>query len=135
MAKANDERIMQLKKQADEKKKSLALKSMRFSPVTNCVLKLDGQVYNIHAMDSEYLLVKLNALAMSAKDLGLDTSKFVLSGYSLDAWMEDVRNCMKVREYNKEKAELASLEKRLDKLLSDDKRTELELDDIAALLN
>ena len=34
-----------------------------------------------------------------------------------------------------EETELKELESKLDKLLSDDKKTELELDSIAALLN
>lgn len=73
-------------------------------------------------------------MAMSAKDLGLDISKVIIAGYSLADWLDDIKNHLKVQSYKDEKRKLNQLEKQLDALLSDDKRTELEIDSIAALL-
>ena len=135
MAQKNDERIMQLKEQIEAKRKELATKTSRFTPVTNCLLVIDKVTYNLHVESSELLLIKVNMMAMSAKDLGLDISKVIISGYSLADWIDDIQNYLKVQSYKDEKRKLEKLEKQLDALLSDDKRTELEIDSIAALLN
>ena len=38
----NDDRILELKKQIEIKKKSISEKKVRFIPETNCVLNMDG---------------------------------------------------------------------------------------------
>ena len=134
MAQKNDERIMQLKQQIEAKRTELTSQTCRFTPVTNCLLVIDKVTYNLHVESSELLLIKVNMMAMSAKDLGLDISKVIISGYSLADWIDDIQNYMKVQSYKDEKRKLNQLEKQLDALLSDDKRTELEIDSIAALL-
>ena len=134
MAQKNDERIMQLKQQIEVKRKELASKTSKFAPITNCLLVIDKITYNLHVESSELLLIKLNMMAMSAKDLGLDISKVIISGYSLADWINDIHNYLDVQKYKEEKKNLERLEKKLDALLSDDKKTELEIDSIAALL-
>lgn len=135
MAQKNDERIMQLKQQIEMKRKELSTKTSRFTPVTNCLLVINKVTYNLHVESSELLLIKVNMMAMSAKDLGLDISKVIISGYSLADWIDDIKNYLKVQSYKDEKRKLEKLERQLDALLSDDKRTELEIDSIAAMLN
>lgn len=134
MAQKNDERIMQLKQQIEKKRNELAEHNNRFVPITNCLLVLDKVTYNLHVEASEMLLIKLNMIAMSAKDLNIDTSKLIISGYSLDNWIEDVKSNLEVQRYKKEKSDLNALEKKLTALLSEDKQTELEIDKLAALL-
>lgn len=134
MAQKNDERIIQLKQQIEKKRNELAKHNNRFVPITNCLLFLDKVTYNLHVESSEMLLIKLNMIAMSAKDLGIDTSKFIISGYSLNDWIEDVKSNLEVQRYKKEKSDLNTLEKKLTALLSEDKQTELEIDRLAALL-
>ena len=48
--------------------------------------------------------------------------------------VSDIKNKMEVLNVKKEIANLKRMEAKLDKLLSEDKKTELELNDIAALL-
>lgn len=134
MAQKNDERIMQLKQQIETKRKELTNQNNRFVPVTNCILLLDNVTYNLHLEISEWLLIKVNMIAMSAKDLGMDISQIEISGYKLTDWLEDIHNKLNIQKYKEEKRKLEKLEKQLDALLSDDKRTELEIDNIAALL-
>ena len=131
----NDERIMLLKKDIEMKRKELADKNNRFVPVTNCLLVLDKVTYNLHVDSSELLLIRLNMMAMSAKDLGMDISKIVISGFSLEEWIVDIKNCIEVQKYKKKKKKLDSLEKELTALLSDDKQTELQIDALAAMLD
>lgn len=130
----NDERIMNLKKQIEEKREKLSKQTGKFVPITNCLLTIDKVTYNLHVESNELLLIKLNMMSMSAKDLGLDISTIVISGYSLADWIEDVNNFLKVKAYKEEKSKLNRLEKQLDTLLSDDKKTELEINSIEALL-
>lgn len=135
MAQKNDDRIMQLKEQIEKKRKELAASNTsRFVPITNCLLVIDKTTYNLHVDSSELLLIKLNSMRLSANDLGIDTSKIIISGYSLDDWISDVKNNLSIQNYRAEKRKLDSLEKQLTALLSDDKQTELQIDQLAALL-
>ena len=131
----NDDRILELKKQIDEKKDNITNKKVKFVPETNCVLIFDGINYNLNVCqyeDLKLLLIKLNSYVISAKDLGYDD--FVLSGYNVSEWLNDIQNKIEVIELKKEEVMLKSMESKLDKLLSDDKKTELEIDEIAGLL-
>ena len=59
---------------------------------------------------------------------------FELSAYSITSWIINIKNKLEISGLKKQQADLKAMEQKLDKLLSDDKKTELELDDIAALL-
>lgn len=135
MSKTNDERILELRKHIDEKEKEIG-RVVSFSPITNCNLELDGARYNLHAMTKEQLvstMVKLQSYLMSAKALDL-SDELTFSGYHVSNWIEDMQwkflNFKKADELKK----LKVMKNKLDELLSDGKRTELELDDIALML-
>ena len=133
----NDDRILTLKKQIDEKKKELG-KQPRFSPITTCMFTYNGNRVNIHTLtsvkDINAMLVYFNIYAMSAEKLGINCEDVCFDGFSVLEWMEDLYAKKAVVEYTAKKAQLTALEKKLDKLLSDDKKTELEIDAIADLL-
>ena len=134
MATKNDERVLQLKQVIDKKKTELKV-SKKFTPLTNCVLDLEGQKYNLNVLqfdDLQLLLVRMNMYLMSAKDLKINLE---ISGYNIAEWIADIKCKIEIFEYKKKEAELRTLEAKLDKMLSDEKKTELELDEIAALLN
>lgn len=130
----NDERIMELKRVIEDKRKELASKPTRFTPITNCLLVLDSVSYNFHVDTNELLLVKLNAMKMSAMDLGIDISTLIISGSSLDDWITDVKNNLEFKKYKEEKKKLNVLEKQLTDLLSSDKQTELKIDEIEKMI-
>ena len=134
MATKNDERVLQLKEIIDKKK--LELKGVKkFTPMTNCVLDLEEKKYNLNVLqlnDLQMLLVRLNMYLMSAKDMGINLE---ISGYNITEWITDIKCKIEIFEYKKKESELKALEAKLDKMLSDEKKTELELDEIAALLN
>lgn len=131
----NDDRIIELKKQIEDKKKDLSEKKVRFIPETNCVLNMDGMTINLNVCSDDalmLLLIRLNSYFMSAVDLGM--SDFEISGYSVTVWIKDIKSKLEVSSLKKEEADLKKMESKLDKLLSDDKKTELEIDEIANLL-
>ncbi len=131
----NDDRILELKKQISMKKQNLSEKKTRFVPETNCVIELDGVKYNLNVLDANSLLtlmLKVNMYNLSADSIKVSHPE--ISGYSTDLWISDIRNKISTLELKKEEFELKQMESKLDKLLSDDKKTELEIDEIASLL-
>lgn len=131
----NDDRILELKKQIEEKKTTLTEKTTKFSPETNCILILDGTTYNLNVLNDEsltFLKIKLYTYKMAVIDMKI--TDFKISGYSLDNWIGDINKKLETHEVKQKQNELKAMEAKLDKLLSEDKKTELELDDIAALL-
>ncbi|MFR7913874.1 hypothetical protein [Eubacterium ramulus] len=131
----NDDRILELKKQIEEKKTTLMEKNTKFSPETNCILILDGTTYNLNVLNDEsltFLKIQLYTYKMAVIDMKI--TDFKISGYSLDDWISDINKKLEIHEIKQKQNELKAMEAKLDKLLSEDKKTELELDDIAALL-
>lgn len=136
MAMNNDSRIIELKKQVEDKKKRLTEIKIKFMPETNCILELDGDTYNLNVLSEDMLvtlMIRLNMYVLSANDLKIEVPP--ICGYSVDSWILDIKNKMFVNNIKREEAELKTLESKLTKMLSDDKKTELELDSIAALLD
>lgn len=131
----NDDRILELKKQIEAKKKAISEKKVRFIPETNCVLNMDGMNINLNVCSDEalvLLLIRLNSYLMSA--VNLEMSDFEISGYSVTDWIKDIKSKLEVSSLKKEEIDLKKMESKLDKLLSDDKKTEIEIDEIANLL-
>ncbi|PZT57339.1 hypothetical protein [Paenibacillus silvae] len=136
MANQNDQKILELKKQIEEKKK-LVSKSKKFNPTTNCSIELDGVRTNIQTLTKEQLIslfVKLNSYATSAAELGL-LDQYVISGYKISDWIVDLKSKLEFINSKDEEQKLKLMESKLDKLLSDDKKVELELNEIAEMLN
>ena len=134
MAKNNDDRIIQLKVAIQKEKDELATQKPVFEPKTNCMLVLNGQSYNLHVSASEELLLLLEMYIMAATNLKKNPDDIMISGYSLSDWFSDVEGFLKVQKYKSRKNILSEKERQLTKLLSDDKKTELEIDAIAQSL-
>lgn len=131
----NDSRIMELKSQIETKRKLLK-DAPKFSPETNCSIELDGTRYNLHAADKSdliFLLCKLHTLQQAAQFYAY-SDELMISGYPAKIWINDIRSRLKSMDHNREMKKLAFLESKLNALLSDDKKTELEIDNIASML-
>lgn len=131
----NDQRILTLKKQIEEKKNKIN-KSLRFTPTTNCSIEIDGIRHNIQVLsraDLILLMVKLNSYMLSAKDLGMLDDYFI-SGYKVEDWISDIKSKIDILSRKEEEKSLKAMEEKLLKLLSDGKKVELELNDIESML-
>lgn len=131
----NDDRIIELKKQIEGKKKDLAASKVRFEPETNCILDLEEIKYNLNVCTDDVLMllmIRLHMYEMSAHDLEVSSPTF--GGYPAGLWISDIKNKLAVSNLKREENELKKMEAKLDRLLSEDKKTELEIDEIAALL-
>jgi len=135
MANNNDHKILELKKQIEDKKKQVG-KLQKFTPVTNCSIEIDGLRHNINVLSKEQILllmVKLNSYAISANELGV-LEDYNISGYNVIDWIADLKSKLSILGKKEEEAKLKAMESKLDQLLSDDKKVELELDEIANFL-
>ena len=56
------------------------------------------------------------------------------SGYNVRDWMYDVQLKLEILSFSEEERKLKTLEQKLDDLLSNDKKIELELDSIQDLI-
>lgn len=130
----NDDRILELRKQIETRQNLLELSKVKFVPKTNLVIELDGEKHNLNVANENklnLLLVKLNMYAMSANDLKL--YDFKISGYPIVSWMSDINGKLNILSIKKQEKELADAQAKLECLLSEDKKTELEIDAIAAM--
>jgi len=129
----NDLKIMELKKQIEEKKVKLG-KSQKFNPITNCSIEVDGIRVNIQVLTKEQLttlLIKLNSYAISAKDLEID---YAVSGYLVLDWITDIKSKLDFVSRKEEENKLKVMESKLHQLLSNEKKVELEIDEIMKFL-
>lgn len=129
----NDDKIVTLQAKIKEKKQNL--KGLKFMPTTTCSIEWMGKRHNLHVLNRDQLtemLIELNMYVMSAKDLQIEMVK--ISGYKIEAWMQDIKNKLAILAESEEYKKLRSLENKLSSLLSSDKRTALELESIEELL-
>ena len=104
----NDERILKLQEQI-EKAEEEALKLKKVSYITNCIIIIDSEKYNLHVLDEDalvMLLIKINGYKLSAQDLKLDLDNIKFGNYKLSEWMEDIQTRIKVEKNNKHLKEL-----------------------------
>lgn len=137
MSTKNDEMILQLKKKVEEQKAELAKLPRTLQSETSTVFRTDAENSNLRVMSVEQLKllkVKLHAYAMSAIDLEIGIDEVVVSGFSIDKWMHDIDMQISVLTRAEKEKKLKETENTLNKLLSDDKRTELELEALAKSL-
>jgi hypothetical protein len=134
MSNVNDQRILELKKQIEVKKKELG-KTLRFTPITNCSIEIDGIRYNIQVLQKRELtelMIKLNCYLLSAKDLGVEC---VFTGYNVQDWITDIKSKLEIISRKIEEQSLKLMEDKLSKLLSEGKKVELEINEIESILN
>lgn len=136
MEHSNDSKVLELKKSIEEKK-ALIGEKISFIPITNCLLELDNEVCNIRTLNKAKLIllfVKLNSYLMSAKQLGIDETDLKIEKYSIIDWLDDISLRIQQISQNEEMTKLSEMEKKLDAMLSKEKKVELELKEIQRIL-
>ena len=132
----NDEKIIKLKQQIEDKRTKLG-NLKRFTPITNCILELDGITTNIQILPKEklaLLLVKLNLYKMSIENLNMSLDEIIINGYNIGDWMSDILAKIDIISYKEEEQKLKTMESKLVELLSKEKKTELAIDEIEKML-
>lgn len=138
MSVSNDEMILKLKDQIATRKEEFDKLPKNFVAETSCIYIDDsGEKFNLRVMTADQLIplrVKLHMYEMSANDLNIDIHSFTVSGFTVDKWMHDIQGRLDEIKRRDAEKDLKADEKLLDSLLSEDKKTELALKDIAARL-
>lgn len=130
----NDDRILALREKINNKRDALGPR-FRFSPKTNCALAFGGKVFNIRTISREELVLLaagLGALIIGSQHAGVGEPS--ISGYALSDWLDDIQSRLEILSRGEKERELSSLEDALERLLSEDKRTELKVAEIEDLL-
>ena len=132
----NDKRILDLKKNIELKKKTIK-QNEKFNPVTNCMLKIGETMYNINVLDVTSLIFLLGKLDTYLKVVQTEklTNCTIISNFEIRDWHGDILSKIRTIKLKEEMSTLKSMEDKLGKLLSDKKKTELELDDIESFLS
>jgi hypothetical protein len=81
-----------------------------------------------------YLLSKQSFNDTAANMLSVPTKTLQWNGYTMDEWCEDFKTRLSVVSWEIKKKELEVFELKLKKLVSEDTRTAMEIDEIAGLL-
>ena len=143
MAKKNDNLVGQLLKKVEEKKAQIE-KIKNPDYITNLSYPPgiigQGQRINLNVADEETLFWVLTQLeTMMVKGPILAERNGVVFhgtwyGYKLKDWFSDVVMVIKRKQSQRQVTELRSIEKKLNSLLSEDKRTNIELEKLSELL-
>jgi len=138
----NDTKIKALLETIASKKEALGQKP-RISYKTNGVFKYENNdFFNINTITEpqklvealSYLLVKQSFNDTAASMLSVPHKVLQWNGYTLDEWCEDFKTRLSVVSWEAKKKELEASEQKLKKLVSEDTRTAMEIDEIANLL-
>lgn len=138
MANKNDETILLLKKKVELHREELAKLPRTLQSETSTVFtppdvdKKSIRVMNVEQL--KLLKVQLHMYEMAASDLDMDLDEFTISGFSIDKWMHDIDMQISVLTRAEKEKKLKETEATLNRMLSDDKRTELELQELAKML-
>jgi hypothetical protein len=129
----NDQRILDLRVKLKENGKNL--KPVNFRPETHCKFNFNGSDLNLHIISTERL-IELQVYLTSQKQAceRLKLTDIVIQGFKLDSWLEDVSSKLQFNIYKEELKKHQEIEKKLDVLLSEETKTQLELDQIENLL-
>lgn len=144
---ATDKKTLELIAQVKAKRAAIA-KAEKPSYKTNCSFSYiegnRGTAINIHVETDLKKLILIAAFLterngsyqnVALKILGVDKPPdFTWDGFTVDEWVGDIKQRIAKIQISTEKKKLEGLEERLNKIISPEKRAELELEAIAAEL-
>lgn len=141
MSAKNDAAIKELMEKVEEQKAGLG-KREKVAWQTNGIFKRDADNFfnlntvsnfNILAFALGFLIREESSFQEACQRLGI-VGEFKWDGYSVKDWEEDFKTRVKLVEWDNRKKQLEATQKRLSQLVSEEARTEMELDDIKKLL-
>jgi len=142
MAKKNDARILELKKLIEEKRAKLGdpgdfSSVTKFSPETNCLFVWNNEKQNIRVLREDklpFFIALFHSLLVSAEAQDLPLASVKLNGNPVQGLLNDCKVRYDALIRADELRDLQRAEHKLNELLSEDKKTELEVDALEALL-
>lgn len=144
ITKNTDQIVIDLLNKVKEKRQILE-KKQKAKWVTSCTIGYNpssvADRINIQTVTDINILVDICAFLQSKEQafnraretLQVDV-EFSYMGYSVQDWITDLKTRIDFISINAEKKELAALEARIDKLVTNDQRREIELEEILKLV-
>lgn len=141
--KNNDNQIELLQLKVAEKEDQLAKQKESLGKTkTKLVLNMSGNTFNLNVLsknDLTLLLGQLYSIGVSLGSISTGNNEvlvkavddFLLDGYNLGDWIDDVTYKLTSISIKEEEAKLKVIKKTLADKLSEDRKTELELEQIA----
>jgi hypothetical protein len=135
----NDERIKQLMAEVEDRKEKLGAKP-KATWLTNGVFKFSAsEFFNLNTIqNSDKLVEALSFLINKTRDqdeaaqlLGVSEPSFEWGGYSIQDWLADFKTRLSIVTWEANKAKLDATQAKLAQLVSEEARTEMELDSIS----
>lgn len=137
----NDAVIKDLLQKVEDQKASLGTKE-KVAWNTNGVFKYrGGDFFNLNTVTDPTVLANALAVLISQESSFKDACKrlgikadYKWDGYAVSDWEEDFLTRMRVIEWDKKKKTLDTTKAKLNTLVSEEAKTEMELEDIKKLL-
>ena len=127
MMKVTDNNITSVSKNIKEELDKLRSDEKRLTPVTNMNLELFNTRYNLH-------VTSLNNLDFLYNFLKVFPDNVVIGGFTVKEWITDIRTTITNLNNRNRINELESALQSLDKLYSEEARTQKEFDNILSIL-
>lgn len=136
----NDNKIQELLKKVEEKKATIK-STERPAWETNCSFKWGGNnITNLHVTDVDTLVSMLAFLTRQSEShsraammLNVE-SPFLHGGFTFDQWLKDIKLRLNILQVSTTKKQLATLEEKLNQLMSPEMKAKKSLEEIEALL-
>lgn len=138
----NDEMIKSLMAKVAEQKEALGAKP-KVSWRTTGIFKFNDEKHlNLNVVQDvgqlivalSYILANDKTTIEASKLLGVSPIKFDWYGYSTEDWVEDFKTRISVLKWEAKKKQLDATQAKLTTLVSEEARTEMELESISKLL-
>ena len=139
----NDSKIKELLAKVEDQQTNLGVKP-RADWRTNGIFKYDsGNFFNLNTVKNfqplldglSFLLEKQMLQKQAAEKLGVSVANFEWDGYSVQDWEEDFKRRVEIIKWQERKSQLEQTRKKMRALVSEEARTEMELEDIERLLS
>jgi hypothetical protein len=138
----HDDKIRDLLARVEEQQAGLGTKP-KAAWQTNAIFKYkDGSFFNLNTVKDPQPLVEALAtlleretlLQEAGKRLGVPVQSVMWDGYSVTEWEQDFQKRIQIIRWEERKAQLDATKKKLNSLVSEEAKTELELATIEHLL-
>jgi len=142
MSNDSDSRIKMLLEAVEVQKANLG-KKPKANQATNAIFKYNETRHiNINTVKDPLVLVDALAFLLdtqlsreeAATRLGVTLEPFIWNGFSSQDWEDDFRRRIEIIEWTARKVTFDATKKKLKSLVSEEARTEMELDDISKSL-
>lgn len=125
--KLTDSKVTETLGLIEDKIKTLSTKK-KVELITNANLEIFGKRYNLHTCQISELNF-LQAFLQAIKNFS-PVSNFVISGFLLNEWLKDVETLTEAFSARNQIQELQAMKSKLEKMISEETRNQMEFDKI-----